>query len=93
MSTHYRYALTQRKATISVGTYRHYIGREQHMNEDEWLSLEQIAEELQLPLRTLYARRSRGDGPVGFKIGKHVRIRRQDLNKWVAGQADPRPAA
>ncbi len=60
----------------------------------EWLSLEQIAEELAVPLRTLYARRSRGDGPSGYRIGKHVRVKRADLDAWIERQADtPTPAA
>jgi len=63
------------------------------MGSDEWLSLEQIAEELGIPLRTLYAQRSRGIGPHGHRIGKHVRVRRNDLNTWVAEHADPEPAA
>ncbi len=59
----------------------------------EWLSLEQIADELGLPLRTLYARRSRGDGPRGYRIGKHVRVKRSDLETWLEQQADPKPAS
>lgn len=57
---------------------------------DEWLSLEQIAEELQVPLRTLYNQRSKGDGVKGYKIGRHVRVRRSDLNAWIERQADDR---
>ena len=61
---------------------------------DEWLSLEQIADELQLSLRTLYAQRSKGEGVPGYKIGKHVRVRRTDLNAWLERQADqPRVGA
>lgn len=61
---------------------------------DEWLSLEQIAEELAVPLRTLYAQRSKGAGVPGYRIGKHVRVRRADLNTWLERQADqPRVGA
>ncbi len=64
------------------------------MRTDEWLSLEGIAKELGIPLRTLYAQRSRGIGPRGYKIGKHVRVRRSDLLAWLEAQADaPRSAA
>ncbi len=63
------------------------------MRSVEWLSLEQIAEELGIPLRTLYAQRSRGIGPRGHRIGKHVRVRRSDLNTWLDAHADPEPAA
>ncbi len=58
------------------------------MAATDWLSLEQIAEELQVPLRSLYARRSNGTGVPGYKIGKHVRVKRADLDAWIEQQAD-----
>ena len=57
-------------------------------DSDGWLSLERIAEELDIPLRTIYARRSKGDGPKGYRIGKHVRVKRSDLDAWLEAQAD-----
>ncbi|MBA2550041.1 MAG: helix-turn-helix domain-containing protein [Nocardioidaceae bacterium] len=59
----------------------------------EWLSLEDIAAELDVPLRTLYAQRSRGIGPRGYKLGKHVRVKRADFEAWLESHADPTPAA
>lgn len=58
------------------------------MAATEWLSLEQIASELGIPLRTLYNRRSQGDGPRGYRIGKHVRVKRSDLDAWLEAQSD-----
>lgn len=58
------------------------------MDRNEWLSLEQIAEELGVPLRTLYAQRSKGNGVPGYRIGKHIRVRRDDLDAWLTEQAD-----
>jgi excisionase family DNA binding protein len=52
--------------------------------------LQQIAEELEVPLRTLYAQRSNGGGVKGYRIGKHVRVKRSDLNAWLEQQADDR---
>ena len=60
---------------------------------DEWLSLVQISDELHVPLRTLYNRRGRGDFARGYRIGKHVRVRRSDYEVWLEAQADPDPAA
>lgn len=60
---------------------------------DEWLGLDQIADELGVPLRTMYAQRSKGIGPRGYKIGRHVRVRRSDLDAWLDQRADPQPAA
>ncbi len=59
----------------------------------EWLSLETIAEELDVPVRTLYAWRTKGLAPRGYKIGKHIRVKRSDLDTWLEAQADvPRSA-
>ncbi len=59
----------------------------------EWLSLEKIAEELDVPVRTLYAWRTKGLAPRGYKIGKHIRVKRTDLDMWLEAQADvPRSA-
>lgn len=59
----------------------------------EFLSPDDLAEELRVPVRTIYAWRYRGEGPRGIKIGRHVRYRRDDVEAWLAAQADPEPAA
>lgn len=59
---------------------------------DEWLSLEQIAEELGVPVRTLYTWRINRTGPKGYRLGKHVRVRRSDLDAWIDTRADPAAA-
>jgi excisionase family DNA binding protein len=57
---------------------------------DEWMGPEALAEELGIPLRTIYAWRSAGKGPRGHKLGKHVRFRRADVEEWLAAQAEAR---
>jgi excisionase family DNA binding protein len=59
----------------------------------EWIGIEELAAELGIPVRTVYAWRSAGKGPNGHKIGKHVRFRREDVEEWLATTADPEPAA
>ncbi|MGB5566612.1 MAG: helix-turn-helix domain-containing protein [Acidimicrobiia bacterium] len=39
-------------------------------------------------MRTLYAWRYRGEGPVGFRAGKHLRYRRCDIQRWIEQQID-----
>lgn len=64
------------------------------MATDQWLSLEEIADELGVPVRTIYAWRTRSLGPRGYKIGKHIRVKRADLDAWLELQADqPRQSA
>ena len=50
---------------------------------DRLLTVEQLAEFLDLPVRTLYTWRYRGEGPVGFRVGKHIRYRWSDVDRWV----------
>ena len=56
------------------------------------LTLPQVAEQLGVPLGTVYAWRTRGLGPRGVRVGKYVRVRQSDLDSWVEQQADPVPA-
>ncbi|MFW0773555.1 helix-turn-helix domain-containing protein [Paenarthrobacter nitroguajacolicus] len=56
----------------------------------EWLSPAQLAEELQIPLATIYVWRSRHKGPRGHRIGTHVRYSRSDITAWLETVADPR---
>ncbi len=63
-------------------------------NEDEWLSLEEIADELDVPIRSLYNQRTKGTGVPGYKIGRHVRVRRSEFDAWLAARRDePQDAA
>ena len=60
---------------------------------DALLSIDALASELGVPIGTIYAWRYRGLGPRGYRIGKHVRFRRADIEAWLETQADPRPTA
>jgi predicted DNA-binding transcriptional regulator AlpA len=56
--------------------------------ETEWISPEQLAHELQVPLATVYAWRRKSYGPPGMKVGKHVRYRRVDVDAWYTTQLE-----
>ncbi|MGI8707255.1 MAG: helix-turn-helix domain-containing protein [Actinomycetota bacterium] len=47
-----------------------------------------LADYLGIPLRTVYAWRYRGEGPASYRIGRHVRYRREDVEAWLEKQAD-----
>ena len=34
--------------------------------------------------------RYKGDGPVGYRVGRHVRCRREAVEAWLEQQADQR---
>ncbi len=48
----------------------------------------EVARFLGLPLRTIYRWRSRGDGPRGYRIGRHVRYRYEDVELWLERHRD-----
>jgi excisionase family DNA binding protein len=55
---------------------------------DELLSAQDLADYLDVPLSTLYDWRWRGEGPKGFRAGKHIRYRRADIEEWIQRQLD-----
>ena len=60
----------------------------------EWIGIEELAQELGVPTRTVYAWRSKGYGPRGYRLGKHVRFKQADVSAWIEAHADqPRPGA
>jgi excisionase family DNA binding protein len=59
----------------------------------EWLSPNDLASWLNLPVQTIYQWRYRGGGPPGHAVGRHVRYRLADVEAWLAERADPQPAA
>ena len=54
--------------------------------EDELLTPEQVSEILSIPRATLYAWRTKGKGPVAFRVGKHLRYRASAVDAWLSSQ-------
>ena len=48
---------------------------------------EEVSEYLQVPLRTLYEWHYKGTGPRVLKVGKHLRYRWSDVERWLEEQA------
>ncbi len=54
-------------------------------NDDGWLTTEQVADLLVLPIQTLYFWRATGaDCPPAHRVGKHLRWRRSDVEQWLS---------
>jgi excisionase family DNA binding protein len=49
---------------------------------------EQVAEYLGVPVATLYAWRHRGVGPRASKVGRHLRYRWIDVERYLDQQAE-----
>lgn len=47
------------------------------------LTQEEVAEKLQVKIRTLQTWRATGRGPVTVRIGQQVRYRQQDVEDWI----------
>ena len=55
---------------------------------DELLSPQDLAGYLDVPVKTVYGWRHRGLGPAGFRVGRHVRYRRSDVEEWISAQLE-----
>jgi excisionase family DNA binding protein len=58
-------------------------------NEDEefeFLDINEAAGMLRIPPATLRYWRSQGKGPRAAKFGRHVRIDKRELRRWIAEQ-------
>jgi excisionase family DNA binding protein len=53
--------------------------------DSEFLTAEEVAEYLRLPLSTVYKLVQDKRLP-GFKVGKHWRFRREAFNEWIKQQ-------
>ncbi|MFJ9394619.1 helix-turn-helix transcriptional regulator [Streptomyces californicus] len=56
--------------------------------DHRWVSVEDLADELQIPKSTIYGWKNRGHGPAWIRVGKHLRARRTDVDAWLNGLAD-----
>ncbi|MDP8977060.1 MAG: helix-turn-helix domain-containing protein [Actinomycetota bacterium] len=54
----------------------------------ELMTVVQLAQFLQVPVATIYQWRHRGEAPRGLRIGRYVRFRRSDVERWLQLQAD-----
>ena len=48
------------------------------------LSVQELAAQLQVSAQTIYDLRSQGRGPVGFRVGRHLRFRTSEIEAWLA---------
>ena len=55
---------------------------------DRLLTVQELANYLGVPVATIYAWRYRHEGPPGFRVGRHVRFRRSDIEEWLNNQLD-----
>jgi excisionase family DNA binding protein len=57
---------------------------------DKLLTQQQLADELEVSLRTLERWRQQGKGPAFLRVGRSPRYRRADIEAWLDKQRQPR---
>jgi excisionase family DNA binding protein len=50
------------------------------------MTVEEVADYLAVPVRTVYRWRLTGTGPRGARVGRFVRYRKGDVEAWVERQ-------
>ena len=55
---------------------------------DRLWTTKEVAAFLGVPVTTLHRWRYEGKGPVAHRVGRHLRFRRVDTEKWLAEQRD-----
>ena len=53
---------------------------------DQLLTVKELAELLQVPVPTIHNWRYRRQGPKGFRVGRHIRFLKSDVDSWLAHQ-------
>ena len=52
------------------------------------IDVHELAAYLDVPVKTLYAWRYRREGPPAFRVGRHLRYRRSDIQRWIQQRID-----
>ena len=58
-------------------------------HDDRLIDVNELAAYLEVPVRTLYAWRYRREGPPGFRVGRHLRYRWSDVQRWIQLRIEP----
>jgi excisionase family DNA binding protein len=59
----------------------------QRENEERTMTPKELAAYLQVPIKTLYQWRARSVGPKSYRVGRHLRYRRDEVDDWLESQA------
>lgn len=54
---------------------------------DRLMTADELAEYLGVPVGTLYVWRVRGRGPRAARVGRYLRYRRVDVDRWLTEQS------
>lgn len=60
---------------------------------DRLLGPSELSEMVGVPVGTIYQWSSRGTGPRAIRVGRHLRWRRSEVERWLDEQTADRPEA
>jgi excisionase family DNA binding protein len=58
---------------------------------DPLLSIDELAEYLGVPIKTIYEWRQTGRGPVCIRMGRHLKFAVSDVRDWIENQRETAP--
>jgi excisionase family DNA binding protein len=50
---------------------------------EQLMTTVELADYLEIPIATLYSWRTKGEGPPAIKVGRHLRYRASDVERWL----------
>lgn len=56
---------------------------------EQVLSVAELADYLGVPIATIYDWRTDGKGPVGIRVGRHVKFAVSDVRSWLESKREP----
>lgn len=56
--------------------------------DNQLLTVKELAELLQVPVPTIHNWRYRRQGPKGFRVGRHIRFLKSDVESWLTKQRE-----
>jgi predicted DNA-binding transcriptional regulator AlpA len=56
---------------------------------DRLLTVAQLAELLQVPVKTIHVWRGKGLGPPALRIGRYLRFCPEDVDRWIGDRREP----
>lgn len=55
-------------------------------DEMQLMKMSDVAEAVQVPIRTVYYWQQKGVGPKALLLGRHLRVRRADFEAWLSSR-------
>ena len=85
-----RLRILYKKLDSLLNIYYHILAmngnnKQGDLNMEKWLTLEQIAEYLQMSTSSIYKMAQAGKIPA-YKVGRQWRFRKEEIDRWVKDQ-------